>query len=87
MKKNDIINYLVALKKSEGWKILVKILDLNIEEIDKKLHGIKELENNETIEILQNQWADRKQLKELPEMLINEYKDKEVSPINLDPYS
>ena len=85
--KQDAIDALRILKESLGWKVIKKVLDANIKDIDSKLHGERDLEKDETIELLQKQWNDRKRMKTLPEDLIEEYGEKEGGlPKPLDPY-
>ena len=85
--KQDAIDALRILKDSLGWKVIRKVLDANLKDIDSKLHGERDLEKGETIELLQKQWNDRMQMETLPEDLIEEYGEKESGlPNVLDPY-
>ena len=84
--KQDAINYLDVLKDNPGWIIIKKALEANIRQIELKLHGEMDLEKNENIETLQSEWRNLNKMKNLPEELIAEYKDKEVFPSELDPY-
>ena len=86
--KQNKIDALRILKDSLGWKIIIKVLDENLKDIDTKLHGERDLDKGETIELLQKQWNDRTRMKTLPEDLINEYGEKEGGlPHSLDPYA
>lgn len=84
--KEDSIQALKELKEQLGWKIIEKVLEANIKEIEEKLHGEKDLGIGEDIKSLQLQWQDRKRMKTLPEDLIEEYQDKPKFPVDLDPY-
>lgn len=85
--KQDSIDALRILKDSLGWKVIKKVLDANLADIDAKLHGERDLEKGETIELLQKQWNDRMRMKTLPEDLIEEYSERESGlPHELDPY-
>ena len=85
--KQDAIDALRILKDSLGWKVIRKVLDANLKDIDSKLHGERDLEKGETIELLQKQWNDRNRMKTLPADLIEEYSEREGGlPSELDPY-
>ena len=85
------VNALRELIQSEGWKILVSELEEDIKMTESKLHGIAPLQqlpngNKETIELLQSQWIDRTELKNLPKNLIEEYLDSD-DPVDYSVYS
>ena len=82
----DMIGYLVNLKEQPGWKIIVKVLEENIKDVEAKLNGDIELVENETIKTLQDKRRDRVRLKDMPDDLVKEWEEKDVFPINLDPY-
>ena len=84
--KDDAISALESFQETIGWKIIVKALEANIRESEAKLHGDIQLEDGETIKSLQDQRNDRVCLRDLPKELIEEYKDKEAFPKELDPY-
>lgn len=85
-KKELMIARLRELKEHEGWKIVEKVLEANIREAESRLHGDTKLEEGETIEFWQKIRSDRKTLLSIPDDLIEEYKEKEEFPLELDPY-
>ena len=85
-KKKDALDYLRLLQETIGWKIVVRVLEENMKDLDLKLHGQMELEKDDSVEVLQRQWKDRNELKDLPANLIEKYKDAEAFPVELDPF-
>jgi len=86
-KKEDIINALMVLEKSDGWKIICKAIDENIKQTQSKLNGeLGEITGLEELHNLQNMLIDRKGLKNLPTTIIESLKDADSVPVELDPY-
>lgn len=85
-KKQSIISSLEELKQNTGWLVVTKALKANVEAAEARLHGDIKLEDDETIEHWQKVRSDRLQMIELPDTLIEENKDKEAFPVELDPY-
>lgn len=99
-KKAAILDSLQALKMHPGWKVLQKVLDANIREVEKELTG----DDEESVEpeavnterewtahlirqkVLKAKRKDRLLLRDLPDNLILQYKDQEAFPVELDPY-
>lgn len=87
-KKDDLISALRDLKETVGWKIIEKVLDENIKEVDEILRGNTDLITDlETLKALQQKRSDRLALRNIVDGLIKEYADKEAFPVELDPYS
>ena len=92
-KKDSAIKALGELQETTGWKVVEKVLDKHIQDVELKLYGEKKLTDGEKklsseslIELLQYKRRDRIRLKNMPNDLIEEYKDKESVPPELDPY-
>ena len=82
----DMIGYLLSLKEQAGWKIIERVLDENIKDVEAKLNGDIELLENETIKTLQDKRKDRVRLKNIIDELVNEWKEKEAFDPELDPF-
>ena len=85
-KRDTIIAALVQLTDNLGWKVIAKVLQENIEITEGKLHGDVKWDKGDTIEGLQDKRNDRIRLLNLPKDLVEEYKDVEQFPPDLDPY-
>ena len=85
-KRDSIIATLKRLKNSTGCKVIVKALEENIKQAECRLHGEIPLEEGETVEGWQKIRSDRLKMIDLPDTLIEENKDKEAFPVELDPY-
>lgn len=85
-KKNSIIAALEQMKNDTGWKVIVRALEENVKEAEKRLHGDIKLEGNETQQFWQKIRRDRLQIIELPDILIEENKEKEKFDPKLDPF-
>ena len=85
-RRDAIIAALVQLKDNLGWQVVRKALEENVRETEGKLHGEIEWNKDDTLEWLQSKRNDRVRLISLPEDLINEFKEVEQFPPELDPY-
>lgn len=89
--KADAISHLTALKESPGWKYILKALDENIADVDRQMDDpkMKELDPQKYMaqmtELL-NKKNDRKELKDLPDGLIETFTNADALPPELDPY-
>ena len=86
-KKESIIEALKSLKENIGWQVIMRAIDENIKETEAKLNGEIDLESDENTKQLQDKRKDRIRLRNLPEELIEEYREKEGFPPELDPYA
>ncbi len=85
-KKGSIVAALKQLKNNLGWRVIVKALEENVKEAEKRLHGEAPLQKDETIELWQKIRSDRLQMIDLPDIIVEENKEKEAFPIELDPF-
>lgn len=85
--KQKLIGALEALKENVGWQIIVKALEVNIKEAEKRLFGELELEDDQTIFNWQKVRSDRIGIINLPETLIRDNKELDQFEPDLDPYA
>ena len=85
-KKNSIIAALKQLQNDTGWKVIVKALEENVKEAEKRLHGDLKLEEGETIRGWQKIRTDRLEMIKLPDTLIKDNKEREAFDPKLDPF-
>ena len=91
--KNDeerraAINHLEALKDTEGWRIVERALDINLEHFNEELRT-EHFIDLRPVERLQDRVADLYKLKQLPILLMKDAEEKLESPPqdhNADPY-
>jgi hypothetical protein len=75
------------LLKSDGWKVISKVLDLNIKEAEDKLNGEMDMLPEETIHTVRKNRKDRIVLRELPERIMKDCEGNSLEfPLNFDPY-
>lgn len=82
----DMIGYLVNLKEQPGWKIVSKMLEGDIKDVESKLNGDTDLSDNETIKTLQDKRRDRIRLRDMPDDLIKDWEERDIFPPQLDPF-
>ncbi len=86
--RNNVITMLQKGMESSFWEYLVKIMDLNVRECERQLIE-EDLETIEDVKELQNKVYYQKQLKKLPQTMIDrltsEGKTSEID-VPLDPY-
>jgi len=85
-KKGAIIQALNQLKGTMGWKVIVKAMEENMRKTELKMFGKLKWDEDETLRSLQDLHDACERLRDMPDDLITQYKDKEVFPPNLDPY-
>ncbi len=77
---------LKALVHSNGWKVLTKIIDKDLEKYDNQLK-FTDFNNIEEQRAVQKRYADLLLLKEYPGQIVRELTDDNVPELELDPYS
>jgi len=85
-KRDTIIAALRKFASDLGWQVVRKALEQNIQVTEGKLHGDVEWDKGDTLEGLQDKRNDRVRLLSLPEDLVDEFKEVEQFPVELDPY-
>jgi len=86
-RRDSIIRSLQELKESYGWKIILNSMEVDITDIEAKLHGEIDKLNGETHESLQERRNDRIGLRDIVDNLIAQYGDAVEFPPDLDPYN
>lgn len=95
LSKLEAIEQLNLLKIHPGWLIIVKALEANIEQAESDIEKAAVIEDpvkyNVVMKELQNKKADRKEMQNLPDSILEELKeggdDSEPLDTNLDPYA
>lgn len=93
LKDEDKISALEELKKTIGWQIIVEVLEVNIQDSEKRMkdkmfsnvNSIK-LEDIKDVNILNEKRKDRIELKNLPDTLIKIYQLKDGTKKDFDAY-
>ena len=85
-KKEFIVSSLQQMQLDTGWKVIVRALEKKVESAEARLHGDIALEEGETMEHWQQVRKDRLQMMELPDLIINDNKDRTEFDVHLDPY-
>ena len=85
-KKEFIVSSLTQMQLDTGWRVIVKALEEKIKSAEARLHGDVKLEEGETMEHWQQVRNDRLQMIDLPEIIINDNKERAEFDPHLDPY-
>lgn len=87
-RKEKIISALKNLIASDGWKIMVKVLQANIRDAQMQLEG-NEITDLAQLKRIQDKLFDRRELLAMPDELIEQYGSDESKqfPVELDPYA
>ena len=83
--KESAVAYLDQLLKTEGWKIVVKLLEEDIKRLDDELR-LNEFKEISEVKERQNKRASLVILRQLPEKLIEALKEEKPDPPDFDIY-
>lgn len=86
-KAEQAIAAFMALKEVEGWKLVVAIIDANIEIVTQNiLNGVNN-ETKEDIDRLRDRLKIYKEVRNTPDLMIGKLKKQDGQQIDFDPYS
>jgi len=80
------VQALQDLLLSEGWKIILKRINLSISVTEEKLFGEIPVAKGESVNRLQDERKDRILLRDMPERIIKEYTEEDQTKPDIDVY-
>lgn len=85
-KRQDAIASFTNLQNQDGWKLVVEIINANIEIIREQLEAGSEDENMDYIKRLRGNLAILKEMRDTPQNMLEKLQSPDTEPDNPDPF-